>query len=107
MQFRGTGTVRDSSVEERLEILQSEIHSTRDIVQRNSERQEKGLREVEDLLKNETEARASAVANSELRVEQLAVGGLKYEVVGLIWLVAGTLTSNLPDEVAKLIEPIG
>jgi len=36
IKFEGTGTVRDSSLEERLAILQRDLHSLRDTVQRNS-----------------------------------------------------------------------
>jgi hypothetical protein len=41
-----------------------------------------------------------------VRLEELAVGGLHLEWVGLSWLVLGVLGTSIPDEIAKLLHVV-
>jgi len=103
LEWKGTGTVRESTLQDRVEILERGLQSLRDVVRENLQRQDNRLTEIDSAVRDEKSERVSAIANASYKVEQLAVGGLQYEIVGLIWVVVGTLASNLPDEVAKLI----
>lgn len=66
--------------------LQADITSTR-------EASESGLRE-----------RAAEIATTDAKLQDLAVGGVRLEITGLIWLFVGTILAGVPNEVAALIQ---
>jgi hypothetical protein len=73
-------------------------------VQRNEIGQ--GLDAVRDALGREQRVRETESCRMTVRLEELAVGGLHLEWVGLSWLVLGVLGTSIPDEIAKLLHVV-
>ncbi len=91
------------SLESRVEALEQALKSFQQESGESTRRLEANLGEVNKSVEQEREQRITASDSTSRQIEQLAVGGLHLEVVGLLWLLAGTLLSNMPDEISKLI----
>ncbi len=90
------------TIEQRLDGLEWEID---DIRKQADERERKVERRFEDLratLSTETQHRKDAHAEITERLDNLAVGGLYLEVIGLWWLVFATMATCIPEEIAAL-----
>jgi len=98
-----TASVKPATLEERVDLLDEKVTSLQQQTDELMRQLSRDSSKLEDDIKKEREARTSAIAAEAHRVEQLAVGGLKYEIVGLIWVVFGSLGSNAPDEIVRII----
>jgi hypothetical protein len=92
----------NSSLERRVEILEQRL----DILAREArdaqERLDRRLDEVSKRSEAESRAHADAVERLRVQLEDMAVGGLHFEMAGLVWLLFGTITSSLPEELVWL-----
>jgi hypothetical protein len=102
-RISASGTVRPQTLERRVEMLEQTIDSIRHDLKEHAKRQEADIKHLDHAIAEEREERMSADVDESLRTEQLAVGGLWNEVIGLIWVVAGTLGSNMADEIARIM----
>lgn len=98
-----TGTVRSTTLEGRVEVLERAVESLGKTIREEAQRQKTEVSKLETAIKEEKDQRVSAIAVESRKTEQLAVGGLQYEIVGLVWVLVGTLGSNMPDEIAKIV----
>lgn len=60
---------------------------------------------IDDVCDNANSGLTSAkeqIDSTKKQLEEIAVGGLHIEWVGLVWLFVGTLYTNIPDEVAAI-----
>jgi len=60
------------------------------------------LYRVESLVQDEGDKRQSGDLDISKRLEEVAVGGIHLEMVGLVWLLLGMLGTSIPKEFAKL-----
>lgn len=97
------GAGPDASLEQRMIVLEQ-----------NLERADKRITEVETELsaeirrlqsEGEAERRAREEHDNALRkqVEQLSVGGLDFELMGVVWVIIGSAFSTFPAEIALSI----
>lgn len=104
----GSGTVtargrRTSTVEDRVAELEEDV---RRINERIAAAEVKIQTESTERRRAIEEARASseeAVRKVSERLEDLSVGGLNFEAVGVAWLIVGNVVTTFPDFIAKLI----
>lgn len=101
----GRGRVRftigpDSTIERRLSVLEQDVARLQDEVDANEAALRKDLGLVNTSLSSEQQARESQFRQLATRLEDFAVGGLRLEFVGLVWLVLGGLGTNIPGELA-------
>jgi len=58
-------------------------------------------------VRREREERGAGDDRTTRQIEEVAIGGLHLEVVGLVWLILGVLGTSIPDEAARLLYFIG
>jgi hypothetical protein len=56
---------------------------------------------VRDDVQRETQERQAAEQRTFRQIEEVAIGGLHLEIVGLVWLFFGVLGTSIPDEIAR------
>ena len=84
---------RVEKLEENLKRLQGEVDSR---VQ--GLRQELGT--VKESIERESQGRREADEKTARRIEEMAIGGIHLEVVGLLWLFLGVIAAGIPDLIA-------
>ena len=90
-------------LDERVSALESDLASLRDELDAKVGGLRADIRALSDKIKHERRERERADQQTARRVEEVAVGGLHLETVGLFWLVMGTLGTSIPDEIALWI----
>ncbi len=98
-----TGAPRDASLERRVGVLEDNFAALDGEV----DQLRRGLDKTERDQTNRTDAerleREKADAEMGRKIEEVAVGGLHLEAIGLTWLFAGVLLATVPDETARLL----
>jgi hypothetical protein len=92
-----------SSLDRRVAILEENLNRLRDEVDANENGIKKEVGAVRDALSREQQARDNEFRKIAAQMEELAVGGLHLELVGLTWLVFGGLGTSIPDQIARLL----
>jgi hypothetical protein len=92
-----------SSLDQRVAILEENLNRLRDEVDANESKIKREVAAVREALSREQQARDNEVRRMAAHMEELAVGGLHLELVGLTWLVFGGLGTSIPGEVARLL----
>lgn len=88
------------TTEQRLDGLEREIDALRRDAQEREKKFEVHLSEVRAELSKEKQERDRDHADIASKLENLAVGGLHLEVIGLWWLLLATIATSVPDELA-------
>jgi hypothetical protein len=101
--WTATGTVGATSLEGRVAILERTLQSFQQETRESTRRLDASLAEVGKSIEAERDQRTAAINSTSRQIEELAVGGLQLEIVGLIWLLLGTLLTNIPAEISRLI----
>jgi hypothetical protein len=94
----------NSSVERRLEVLEANFRlldddmgqAWRDLMASRSQTEE-----AIERLRDELRAEMSRLA---AQTESVALGGVRLDIVGLVWLVIGCVFANINDDVARVLE---
>jgi len=88
---------RVSILEQNLERLREEYHS-------KSQQLRQDLGEAKRNIEKESQERQATDAKLDRTIQEVAVGGLHLELIGLLWLIVGTLASTIPDEIVRLLK---
>lgn len=102
---RGRGKVGpgpDWTVEQRLHQLERIVDSVTDSVWRLEEDLRKQIGDLTGAVREERAARKAASLELEKRVRDVAVGGLRLETIGLVWLFGGLTLTTWSGELANL-----
>lgn len=105
IQWRSEGIVGPPGLEHRVKVVEQELEHLTAETRESVRRLESDLANVVESLFLERDLRQSEHDRVASRLEQFAVGGLRYEIVGLVWLFLGTIASNLPEECARIFGP--
>ena len=98
----GPGT----SLDRRVALLEENLNRLRDEVDAKENKIGRELSAVRGAIEEERRAREKEARRITRQMEELAVGGLHLELIGLTWLVLGVLGTSIPDEVAKLLQAL-
>jgi uncharacterized membrane protein HdeD (DUF308 family) len=93
------GRVRGTT-EQRLDGLEREIDGLRRDAQERERQFQDKLSELRGELSKEQQERIEAHAEIKRKLDNVAVGGLHLDVIGLWWLLFATIATNVPDGVA-------
>lgn len=96
------GVAEGAPLENRVHALEQNLRILRGEIKQTDERVQRSLSEINNAVEDEKNKRISAVESTSFRIEELAVGGLQFEIVGLCWLIVGTLCSSIPTEISRL-----
>jgi hypothetical protein len=93
----------EASLEARVTVLEGNLSRLRDKLDRKVQdvRREPGT--VREGIERETQERQAADATTTRIIEEVEVGGLHLEAIGLAWLLLGALGTTFPDEIAATL----
>jgi hypothetical protein len=93
----------DASLDRRVTILEENLDRLRDEIDAKESKVRTELSTVKAAVEQEQRARETEARRLSSQMEELAVGGLHLELIGLAWLILGVLGTSIPDELAKLL----
>jgi len=92
-----------ASLEDRVSVLEENLSRLRDELAVKKQKFQEGIQTVKEQIERETQERRTENQQIARRTEELAVGGLHLETVGLLWLVFGVVVTSIPDEIAAVL----
>ncbi len=95
---RGVGP--GASVEQRLSILEENVSHLRDEVDTKVQGLRQEVATVKESIQRESQERQAGDQELRRTIEEVAIGGLHLETVGLVWLILGVVGTSIPDEIA-------
>jgi len=93
----------DASLEDRVEALRINLESLRNEQSETYRELCDEVRNRNQVVESERQARESAVSDVRSRLDMLGTGGLHIESAGLFWLITGVVFGTIPAEVASLL----
>jgi hypothetical protein len=102
-RLSGTLTTRAprTTLDERVAGLEEDVRKLRDELSKTTldirTEADRRARDIEETRR----ASATAVGALSSQIEDLSVGGLNFEAVGVVWVMVGTFVSTFPDLVAS------
>lgn len=90
-------------LEERLSALEENVDDLRKDVDRTNVRFTGELTMLTRQIESESKERRREGHDAARIIEEVAVGGLHLETVGLFWLVLGAVGTSIPEEIAALL----
>lgn len=97
------GVPPGAPLEDRVAVLEDNLGRLRDELDAKEEKIRREMATVREGLEHESQERRVENQRMAQTVEEVAVGGLHLEFVGLIWLVLGVLGTSIPDEIAAFL----
>lgn len=98
---RGAGP--GASLEDRVSVLEENLSRLRDELDVKKQEFRQEIQTVREHIERETQERRAENQQAARRIEEMAVGGLHLEIVGLSWLVLGVVGTSIPDEIAAVL----
>jgi hypothetical protein len=90
-------------LKERVERLEKELKNLKEDHSNKLRDLSCNLSRVETLVHDEGNKRQTGDADISKKLEEVAVGGIHLEMVGLVWLLLGMLGTSIPKELADLL----
>jgi hypothetical protein len=97
----------DKSLEEKVSWL---LHQVEKLENRMEDLRREGRqreKQLEVLIEEEASERESADENISQQIEEVAIGGLHLEFMGVVWLVVGIVLSSFPVVLGGVLSPFG
>ena len=91
-----------ASVEQRLSILEGNLNLLRGELDTEILEIHRRLKDTKENLQRESHERREGIQDINNNIEELAIGGLHLETIGLTWLFIGVIGASIPDEVVKI-----
>lgn len=92
----------EDSLEERVSILEVNLSHLRNELAVRKQEIQQGIQTVKGQIERETQERCTEDQRITKKIEEMAVGGLHLETVGLFWLVLGVIATSIPGEIADI-----
>jgi hypothetical protein len=106
-----TGPVRISakmkSLEEKVSWLLDQVEKLENRMEDLSREGRQREKKLKGLIDEESSERESADENISQQIEEVAIGGLHLELMGLVWLVVGIVLSSFPVVLGGVLSPFG
>jgi hypothetical protein len=100
---RGAGA--GATVEQRLDVLEANLKSFKEEFDQTTSELSNKTGWLEKELNRERDERKAADNKTWKQIEEVSIGGLHLEVVGLTWLALGVVATSIPDELARVVSP--
>lgn len=101
--FGWCGAAVNASVEDRLAALEVNAESLRKRQDETADELRKANANLSDAVAKERDERGSALAGLRLQIDNLGAGSLHIEMMGIYWVIAGTVLATVPAELAVLL----
>lgn len=92
-----------ASLEERVKVLEENLNRLREELDAKLQEIRRELSTVREGMQRESHERQAADEKRDRQIEEVAIGGLHLEMVGLVWLFLGVLGTSIPDKIAELL----
>ena len=92
-----------ASLERRIEILEDNLARTYTELDNRFGETERAFAVLRDALSAERQARDTEIRKLSEQARDRAVGGIRLELVGVIWVGLGCVAANLPLEIANIL----
>jgi hypothetical protein len=89
-------------IEDRVQALELNVSALRDELDRGVQQLRGDLDVVNEALQRENQERRTGEAEVKRKLEEMAVGDLHLEAVGLFWVFLGVLGTSIPEEIATI-----
>lgn len=95
--------VPGATLEQRIQALESGLDRLREETDTTESELRTQIQTLKRLLSEEGRARQTEAKSIAAKLEELAVGGLYLEIVGVTWLALGVIGTSIPEEVAWFV----
>lgn len=95
------GPKSGATLDERVSILEKNLTVLRDELDAKLQMVGRELGTVKESIEYESQKRGAADEKTARKIEEMAVGGLHLEWVGLFWLYLGVMAGSIPDVIAE------
>ena len=95
-----------ASLEDRVAVLEINLERLQGEVDAKVQENRREFVAVKETIEREGMERRAADQHMAQTVEELAVGGLHLETIGLFWLLTGVLGTSVPDELATVLSSV-
>ena len=93
-------------MEDRVAVLEINLERLQGEVDAKVQENRREFVAVKETIEREGMERRAADQHMAQTVEELAVGGLHLETIGLFWLLTGVLGTSVPDELATVLSSV-
>ena len=97
--IRGVGP--GATLDERVSTLEKNLTLLRDELDTKLQGLRRELGTVKESIEHESQERRAADEKTGREIEEVAIGGLHLEWVGLFWLYLGVIAGSIPDVIAE------
>ena len=97
------GVRPDAALEERVSVLEQNLQGLQEEIDTRFQQLREELSVARQGIQRETRERLAEDQKAMAKIEEVAVGGLHLEFVGLLWLILGTIGTSVPDEIAACL----
>lgn len=97
------GVAPDASLERRVSMLEEKVRHLRDDLDAKLHEVRQELANVKGALTRESQTRQEETLRTARMIEEVAVGGLHLERIGLVWLFLGVVIAGAADEIAHAV----
>jgi hypothetical protein len=97
--IRGVGP--GATLDERVSTLEKNLTLLRDELDTKLQGLRRELGTVKESIEHESQERRAADEKTGRKIEEVAIGGLHLEWVGLFWLYLGVIAGSIPDVIAE------
>jgi len=95
-----------ATLDERVSILEENLKLLRDELDSRLQGVRRELGTVKESIERESQERRVAGEKTARKIEEVAIGGLHLEVVGLMWLFLGVAAASIPDVIAAWLSQL-
>jgi hypothetical protein len=97
------GASADASIEARLAAIEANLETLRTEQGQIARDLEEATRKANETVAAERRARESALTAIRVQLERLGAEGIHVEMMGVVWLVLGTVLATVPGEIASAL----
>lgn len=102
-----SGVRPGAPLEERVSVLEENLDRLRDELDARIQRLRQELATMKENIQRETQNRELNDQKITRMIEEVSIGGLHLEIVGLSWLILGVVGTSIPNEIAAWLSLAG
>lgn len=93
----------DTTIEQRVVLLEQKVKALRQELNTQIKEANHTIDIIKKEMQRESEERQTADKKTNQLIEEMGVGGIHLEIVGLVWLFLGVILTSIPDEIGRLL----
>ena len=98
-----TGDISGSSLEERIACIEKRLSNLRDEHVENIRNLKIEIIQVRSIICEVSESGSKRDSEIVSKIEDVAIGGIYIDMIGLVWLLVGVICTSLPKQLEELL----